>query len=227
MRCRSTLQVLVASAALVCWFSACAELEDDTVTPDAATDILSDDGVTADTGPTADEGTPDVADPCGEQTGEELYSALCAVCHGADLQGWTGDAALLGPGLAGEGLREWWFKLTREGTVGRYGDVGMLAYPESDWTDDELNEMLAFILNGDNAGKIAYVTACGSCHGTKPEKGGSGPALAGEGLVAQWTEQIPLRLSPEGEPPMPPYPKMCADDAQAIAQYLVDAIGTE
>ena len=154
-------------------------------------------------------------------SGEAMYVRWCASCHGAALQGWTADPSLQGPGLVGEGLVEWWKQLTREGSTGRYeGDVAMPAYAEDSLSNDDLDAVYAYVLEGETAGQRDYVQKCGTCHGMLPRAGGSGPALAGDGLRDQWIAAIEARPSPEGAPTMPPFP-LCEEDLTALADYLV------
>ncbi len=158
---------------------------------------------------------------CTGDEGEQIYKAWCASCHGDDLQGWAADPEAKGPGLAGEGLRQWWAKLTRDGVAGRYGaDSKMIAIGTDMLEDDELDDVLKFILDKDKAGQKLYFSACGQCHGVDPAKGGSGPALAGKGLTEQWMEATRLRHTPADALPMPEFP-LCEDDLKAVVGYLL------
>ena len=203
--------------------------EDAPGTPDGV-DVAAPDGVDV-AAPDGDDATPpsdgggdagpDVAGGCGAQSGAELYASRCAACHGDDLQGWHGDPARLGPGLAGDGLQAWWFDLVRAGSKGRYGELEMIPYDAEAIPDADLQAALAFIVAADDAGSEAYKAKCSGCHGPDPADGGIGPALAGAGLVDQWTAQIAERKAPEGEPQMPPFPDLCEQDRRALAEYLV------
>lgn len=157
---------------------------------------------------------------CSGDSGAAIYADFCASCHGDDKQGWASDDKKKGPGLAGDGLKQWWAKLTREGVAGRYGaESKMISIGSDALEDEELTDVLGWILDGDKAGQKLYVSACGQCHGINASKGGSGPALSGDGLVDQWMNATLHRPTPTDVLPMPEFP-LCEDDLRAVVEYL-------
>ena len=158
---------------------------------------------------------------CTGETGAEIYAAYCASCHGDDMQGWASDDKKKGPGLAGDGLKQWWAELTRDGVAGRYGaESKMISIGSDSLEDEELTDVLGWILDGDKSGQKLYVSACAQCHGIDASKGGSGPALAGKGLVDQWMNTTLHRPTPADVLPMPEFP-LCEDDLRAVVEYLL------
>lgn len=165
---------------------------------------------------------------CGDATGEEIYALQCAACHGLQLQGWAADPDGLGPGLAGEGLKEWWRDLTEFGSIDRYAASKMPCYP--DLADEDMQWTLDYLVDGaypddapdDTANK--YGELCFSCHGDPVKGKGLFPALAGDGLKASWAKVIRDGIAIEGLAEMPSYPSMCDEDVAAVAAYLVDFV---
>ena len=122
--------------------------------------------------------------PPPTKTGEDLYAADCAGCHGANLEGGSG------PALDTTGLSEADISaIVAEGQGGMQGFGGT-------YSADDLNAVAAYVIasatpaseppeeapdapeNGSRVAADLYADNCRTCHGPSGE-GGAGPTLLG------------------------------------------------
>lgn len=177
--------------------------------------------------------------PAAKEGGAELYARYCALCHGADREGYAADYApsLRSPELMGTapGGYVW--------TAIAYGRPGtaMAAFAESqggplspaaqrelyDWLFEasgvERNPIEDAVVPGDaTRGATVYAANCAECHGADGE-GGTGTALANPVFLATANDAFmrdTIRRGRTGTPMVGFADRLPADDIDAVVAFL-------
>lgn len=201
---RVTSQELVACAALVViglTLGACGETVDGAASDGArtATEAASSDGETAnsegagsvsgsvsgsgsaETDGMVDSGSESGADPTSaDQTGEELYVAMCAPCHGPE-----GEGSQLGYELRHHDAEhfEWVVRNGRPGT--EFAGSVMAAYGVEVLPDESVDKIWAYLdaFPQPDSAEGLYLDYCGNCHGPDGTNGVVGVDISDEELA--------------------------------------------
>jgi len=173
-----------------------------------------------------------------KQKTRKLFKENCSTCH--TIEGRGGDGA---PNFDDYNSREWLFALVRDPHSKRFfggtkGHTQMKAVPVADASDEQLHEVLEYVLSlqGPEAGTTdAAMVAkgkalwdskleCTSCHEVEAGKSDTGPTLAGRGTPV-WIARV-IRNSAEpdlfGETAeMPKFAdKLSPEQIKALADFI-------
>lgn len=118
-------------------------------------------GNTAEGGETSTAGSAGTTASLAGLSGEEVFAGLCATCHGAQ-----GEGSELGPELQHPVVAFSSFVARNGQTGGEYPGV-MIAYPDTLVSDDQLDEIWAFLgsFPQPETGEGLWLDYCGNCHG--------------------------------------------------------------
>jgi ubiquinol-cytochrome c reductase cytochrome b subunit len=180
-----------------------------------------------------------------KQKTRKLFKENCSTCH--TIEGRGGEEA---PNFDDYNSREWLFALVRDPHSKRFfggtkGHTQMKAVPASDASDEQLHEVLEYVLSlqGPEAGTTdAAMVAkgkalwdskleCTSCHEVEAGKSDTGPTLAGRGTPA-WIARV-IRNSAEpdlfGETAeMPKFAdKLSPEQIKALADFIFSQRGAK
>jgi ubiquinol-cytochrome c reductase cytochrome c subunit len=146
--------------------------------------------------------------PVGSATGDELFAANCATCHGP---GGVGTATALNVRCA-----------TRVADAMLKGrGARMPAFPGVAGSEvSSIQGHLATICNGlGRPGLDLYVGNCATCHGTMANGGTNGLGERGPGIQCTGANDYTEKVSSGGDG-MPAFPNVGPGDVTAIVNYV-------